>query len=588
MTDSPRKRKGMAGTPPTEAMDYDDKPSTGDSKSKPTDWFTHMLKKPAACYGVECCYCCEPNRTEKNVLVACVACERAHYCSNKTCQQKDRERHQPECQLLRFFREHTPLSPRQKGSSSTSKLQKSQGVQALQHRIAEMSLIVQNLATFDFKENSIRKSDEGQRISSSITLLQTIMTQPNVYRDKLASLLSSPESLQEQIQGDWMHAMRYIQYSKVCCHCGKTEYDFKAKSAYNNPTSRGNQQEEQSATWTNCPTCQFGWCCSQSHFNEYMISGRHSSKVCAKYANAAAFHRYISKHVKKHNQRCVVHVPDNPIRKSQPLDSLPSTWNQYFQMRDPDLNQCLEEGLLEIAFASAATNQLSQPLTILHAIFNTARSHVFLHAQKLKIHVIGASPDYELPTTDIYEELLHCLPFLMELTVIFVGPDVPPMKDEYNATCCKSCTLENRKRKYVQVGMTYHEYYAIHHHHFTSAGYNLQDFIPDIVVAFNSGMFNDNDRDSWDPTIKVLLDMEVPCLFSSYNLREARMEYELLQKHYNAQINAPVFNPFAAQPMEFNPFEVHKSNLIPNGPNGDDEFFSQPNKYYITFQGKVK
>ena len=585
MTDeSPGKKRKGSGTPPPPVETTKDQQQH--NKSGPINLFTSLLKTPAACYGVECCYCFEPINKDKSNLVACAACERAHYCNKKTCQQNDLERHQPECQLLRFFRENTPVPPQQ------DQPKEQQGVVALQQRIIQMSRIVQNLTKYDSKENNRRNTVVDVHLASLITLLQGIMNQPNIYRGDLSSVTSSPALLQEQINSDWEHAMRYIQYSKVCCHCGKTEYDFKAKNIYNNSAkamSSLEEQQQQEASWTNCGRCNFGWCCCPEHFNEYKKSGRHTSKICTNFSNAATFHRYSSQHIKKHNRRSILYVPDNPVLKSQPLTSLPTNWHEYYKLRDPELHELIKDGTLSTAFALAATRQLSQPLTILNAMFQLGSSNAFLHTQKLTIHVIGDSSNDALHPTDVYEELLHCLPFLLELTVVFIGPkanqnDDAPTIQEHAAKCCNYCSHENRKRKYIQVAMAYHEYYHVNRAQNLAAGFNMSSFIPDLVVAYNSGMYENSDR--WTETIKVLLDLRVPCLFTSYNLREAQVEYEIMTKSHNANTSQPVQNPYAAHPMEFNPFEVHTSHLIPNGPKEDDGFFSQPNMYYITFQGK--
>jgi hypothetical protein len=68
------------------------------------------------------------------------------------------------------------------------------------------------------------------------------------------------------------------------------------------------------------------------------------------------------------------------------------------------------------------------------------------------------------------------------------------------------------------VGYTYHEY--------------KQDPTmfsqPDLIVAFNTGMYEEC-TESWKTTLQVMLDMNVPCLFTLSTKDEAIRNYAILE-----------------------------------------------------------
>jgi len=108
--------------------------------------------------------------------------------------------------------------------------------------------------------------------------------------------------------------------------------------------------------------------------------------------------------------------------------------------------------------------------------------------------------------------------------------------------------------------MTYHEYHASDHFR-----------TPDFVAAFNTGMFEEC-TESWKESLGVMLALGVPCIFTSYNLYEAREDAKVLEQ-VGARLTCSA---------ELNPFRVQIPRL---DYSVDHEAFFYENMYYTCFKG---
>jgi hypothetical protein len=107
----------------------------------------------------------------------------------------------------------------------------------------------------------------------------------------------------------------------------------------------------------------------------------------------------------------------------------------------------------------------------------------------------------------------------------------------FDAGCCAPCEARNRKRYYALHQLTYHDYYHRHLQEQSSSPTNnngnnnigLDNFrLPDFIVAFNTGMHEEN-TESWKTSVEFMLDMNVPCLFTSYSKSKAEKYYAVLK-----------------------------------------------------------
>jgi hypothetical protein len=93
---------------------------------------------------------------------------------------------------------------------------------------------------------------------------------------------------------------------------------------------------------------------------------------------------------------------------------------------------------------------LTIPLTILDALYRMDLPSI---GDKLIVHVLGAEERFELKNEGvIFEEILHQLPFLGELAVEFVGPEVGDNVAGYDVpmTACVACTASGKRMNYTK------------------------------------------------------------------------------------------------------------------------------------------
>lgn len=342
----------------------------------------------------------------------------------------------------------------------------------------------------------------------------------------------------------WERTQKFLTHTRVCSVCGKNAFEL------------------DSAEWINCSTCKFGWCCSQKHFDEY--KNKHSEEICDKYVQSVAVHKFLWSHAKNNNEE-FLYAPET--LRDEPMQQFPTNWDQYFQMRDPEYFQFSQEGRLPPEFLPASTQELSQPLTCLYAMYLHGIDR-FKDETTLTVHVVGASPTYEICPSCVWEELLHCLPAVKKLRLVFVGPDacsnaIDGHYESDDSGCCPTCESQDRSRGTYIYGLTYHDYKA-----------SIMFKSPDLIVAFNTGM-HEVCTESWKTSLEVILDMNVPALFTSYNKDEAVQDYALLTS-LNASMltNAPVLNP------------MRTAYPVIEGCTHEDIFYHQ-NMYCMAFKGRA-
>ena len=310
--------------------------------------------------------------------------------------------------------------------------------------------------------------------------------------------------------------------------------------------------------WYRCPKCRCGWCCSKDHWELY--KAQHTPEICQRYQESLEDEMFLKQHQINYNDDFMF-VPERSSTKI--MKSFPKTWDEYYQKRCP--NRFAQRNLLPRSFFPCATHLGSQICTVLHGIDEMGLLKTFNIKNSMQLHVIGAAPMYEWPPTCIWEEILHVFPNLIELDVLFVGPEVSAAETTYNEgetvqmETCPDCSKRGRLRKCSHFQGTYHEYKL-------SSYFNP----PDLCVAFNTGLY-EVDSDGWKTSLENLLEMNVPCIFTSYDVNEVRKDVEVLRTLNANIIMEPKLNPFRCQSYKKDPEDT-------------DKFF-QINAYMYCFQG---
>jgi hypothetical protein len=240
----------------------------------------------------------------------------------------------------------------------------------------------------------------------------------------------------------------------------------------------------------------------------------HTAEICSNYVEHSKIELFRYNHTINHGDRFMF-MPEQAL--SMPMRSFPNNWDQYFQIRCT--NEYRMRGHLPEEFFTASTFLLSQVNTVMYGIYRHGKEQ-FTSLNELTVHVIGAAMSFEYEggsPTCIWEEIMHCLPSVKTLKIIFVGLEGKLNRELFPIEACPDCISKGRVRMQAFHDMTYHDYRA------------SDDFItPDFAAAFNSGMYDEYTA-SWKESLAVLMDLEVPCIFTSFNKEEGEEDLKVLQ-----------------------------------------------------------
>ncbi|KAF7974783.1 hypothetical protein HWV62_11265 [Athelia sp. TMB] len=233
---------------------------------------------------------------------------------------------------------------------------------------------------------------------------------------------------------------------------------------------------------------------------------------------------------------------------SPTLPALPSSWEAYF-----DTTSCPYTSNPSI-LRTMLTISLYMPLTILNAL----HSFKIVPGPRMVVHVLGARMDFEMQYGGMaFEELMHQLPWVQELVLELIGPAVGTDDSTIPMDCCPKCTRAGRKRTYKVANALYHDYLP------------RARTIPDLVVAFNSGLHES--PDSWKPTVDLIMARKFPAVFTSYNVSEAARDAEQVGR-MGARVLWSEKNPWSGEKAHMDYFS--------------EDLFWFENGYWMGFQGK--
>ncbi|KAF7305519.1 MYND-type domain-containing protein [Mycena chlorophos] len=277
--------------------------------------------------------------------------------------------------------------------------------------------------------------------------------------------------------------------------------------------------------FTPCPKCKLAWWCSPecgAIFTDVAHTAEHCKNLsivrtvdCFQATYAAA--RFPGQ------QLMLISVDLHPVYI--PPSSL-SGWEDYKMRIFPEFDFAADVTSWEfrraVPNAAQAVDLLATESTSIVATLLSALEIAIPNLARRKslcIHVAGAA-ERELETQGMGEELLHYLPKLKTLTMIYVGPDVWDNGSEgHNFACMKECRPQGRKRVSIRRTMTYHGF---------AQTPTFRANPPDLVAGFNTGM-GEVDTVSWRKSLRIVLDRNVPAVFTAYSMGEGRDDIRLLR-----------------------------------------------------------
>ena len=164
---------------------------------------------------------------------------------------------------------------------------------------------------------------------------------------------------------------------------------------------------------------------------------------------------------------------------------------------------------------------ISRPLTLLYAI----QKLNLMSSSYLTVHVIGATYN-EFVFLEWWEILLHWIPALNDLEMIFVGPE---LKDtcSIHVSVCSSC---KHRKKYIDtlgIALTYEDYF--HKNFPMQRGFRK----PDIVIGFNLNLHESElgiVNYTWKDAFSTLKKVNAPFILTAGTEERAKKDHQMLCK----------------------------------------------------------
>lgn len=216
-----------------------------------------------------------------------------------------------------------------------------------------------------------------------------------------------------------------------------------------------------------------------------------------------------------------------------------------------------------------ACDGLSIPLTLLAALEQSLDN--LRTRTKLTIHFVGAAGK-EFHTIGAMEEVLHLLPKLKVVQLVYVGPELPStLPDFINDRACFVCRPLGRKRTTITWTGLYQDFVK-------TVQYKAHP--PDIFAILNSG-FSEVGTVSWIPTLKFILESGVPAVLTSYSKPEALQELAIMRT-----LGARVTQELAPNPWRGG--GPSRPYLTPFGVSDECWHVAYNNHYRYMVQGKAR
>ncbi|KAJ6602426.1 hypothetical protein DFH09DRAFT_899920, partial [Mycena vulgaris] len=278
-------------------------------------------------------------------------------------------------------------------------------------------------------------------------------------------------------------------------------------------------------TFSVCQTCKLAWWCSEC---EKRFGEVHTGSHCKDLATVRAVDSVKTAYflARRSPQRFMLRT-ENARTSYLPPSSL-SGWADYHDRIFPKFKFATEFVAREFqsvhpdavrAVELLATDSASIPLTLLHAL--EIAIPTLQTRSTLCIHIVAAD-ERELMSKGMLEEILHYLPKLKSVTVVYVGPNVYPA-DEPNLAC-SACQRAGRRRIAIRSSSTYT--IRLYHKFATTPTYRANP--PDLVAGFNTGM-GEVETAGWKASMAVVLDSAVPAVFTTYTMYEAINDTNMLR-----------------------------------------------------------
>ncbi|KAJ7474413.1 hypothetical protein B0H11DRAFT_2035296 [Mycena galericulata] len=418
-----------------------------------------------AIMGLACYKCFK----QENVrLSRCSGCCRISYCS--TAYQADWKVHKPMCKAL-------------------SAIETSDSIEGA----TLLHLLLPNEPTTDVKKLYDMVGMQVEHILSSL---------PRYLKRELA-----------------LFEILLVSFEPRCMVCTRTDQLIRMEDAAKGMTAQNSRR------LIPCPQCNVSFYCSQAHLDiartlhhgpcDDAPQGHEGLSQCEMHREEDAHTKFEAAHPSSRRFKW------SPPRVQDAWTSVAgSSWEGEF---DVWMDQSFLVSTPVAPWIRAASDDLSMIMTILYGLEKLNGSDVeWTRKHTLTIHIIGAArPEVDRAThPQGFEEILHRLPQVKTLKLVLCGPNIPGDLAQ-TIFDCQVCRARRAvvKRIHEFAVDTYHGYVA-------SKGSQFEK--PDLCIAFNSGAAQIS-QETWPATFKILVEREIPTLFTSYTRHEAEGEAALLR-----------------------------------------------------------
>ncbi|KAJ7484126.1 hypothetical protein FB451DRAFT_1231594 [Mycena latifolia] len=306
-----------------------------------------------------------------------------------------------------------------------------------------------------------------------------------------------------------------IVYEPRCMVCARTDNLIRIEAADNDTTADIRRLIP-------CSKCNLSFCCSPAHWEAARLlhdapceDGRHDVSQCQ-------MNCWVREQAKLAPLLAAMHDASGQLMKV-PLP-LKSAWTSLTRLSwEGELGNTLDP-LRRVRSAGAidrlqppwlrlASESLSRAMTILYGLEKMNDDAGWTRKHTLTIHIIGATTPEATPGK-VFEEILHRLPEVNTLKLVFCGQAMPGSRNAFECEICAECKRLGRKHIHEYSACTYHEFVQTRGSKFKK---------PDLCIAFNSGA-HQVEMYPWPATLRLLVGRKIPALFTSYNREEAEAD----------------------------------------------------------------
>jgi len=198
------------------------------------------------------------------------------------------------------------------------------------------------------------------------------------------------------------------------------------------------------------------------------------------------------------------------------------------------------------------TEITTYPITALYALLKNKNQQ----PKDVTLHVVGAEADFEINKPEKWEYyILHLMPEIESLDIVFIGPELKPTPDQKTVTVCSKCKAAKKSIAFKFQQDFYHIFAR-----------KSRSSKPQLICVFNPGLYRTtgfNNEDTWSPSIVSMFAMGCPVLVTAYTHKEILLDVQRVRQTQNIVLHhQPTLNPFSSLKPNLNFVSDEESPVI--------------------------